>query len=159
MAHGAGSPPAHRRSACSTSPRTSPMAALARQGGCFCRRAGGIASFVRLPAKGRTVIIFLRGRRADPGGGGSCLPALGGTLDVALQYHFAIPFELTVYPDGGGCAGTARCCAFYVAGSRWAQVSPPGLKRTDSPSANLLLLLAWGYFLQSGRIRWAALTP
>ena len=62
--------------------------------------------------------------------------ALGGMMDVAFWYHFAILFE-----------------ALFILTDLLGVVSP-GLKRTDSLPANLLAtalcVLAWGYFLHQG---------
>ena len=66
--------------------------------------------------------------------------ALGGMMDVAFWYHFAILFE-ALFILTAVDAGT-RAARFM------------GLKRTDSLPANLLAtalcVLAWGYFLHQG---------
>ncbi|EMW4055842.1 carbon starvation protein CstA [Escherichia coli] len=85
--------------------------------------------------------------------------ALGGMMDVAFWYHFAILFEalfiLTAVDAGTRVtavdAGT-RAARFML--QDLLGVVSPGLKRTDSLPANLLAtalcVLAWGYFLHQG---------
>ncbi|ENK6898924.1 carbon starvation protein CstA [Escherichia albertii] len=76
--------------------------------------------------------------------------ALGGMMDVAFWYHFAILFE-ALFILTAVDAGT-RAARFML--QDLLGVVSPGLKRTDSLSANLLAtalcVLAWGYFLHQG---------
>lgn len=86
--------------------------------------------------------------------------ALGGMMDVAFWYHFAILFE-ALFILTAVDAGT-RAARFML--QDLLGVVSPGLKRTDSLPANLLAtalcVLAWGYFLiRAWSIRWAVLTP
>ncbi len=85
--------------------------------------------------------------------------ALGGMMDVAFWYHFAILFE-ALFILTAVDAGT-RAARFML--QDLLGVVSPGLKRTDSLPANLLAtalcVLAWGYFsIRAWSIRWAALT-
>ncbi len=76
--------------------------------------------------------------------------ALGGMMDVAFWYHFAILFE-ALFILTAVDAGT-RAARFML--QDLSGVVSPGLKRTDSLPANLLAtalcVLAWGYFLHQG---------
>lgn len=76
--------------------------------------------------------------------------ALGGMMDVAFWYHFAILFE-ALFILTAVDAGT-RAARFML--QDLLGVVSPGLKRTDSLPANLLAtalcVLAWGYFLHRG---------
>ncbi len=109
--------------------------------------------------------------------------ALGGMMDVAFWYHFAILFE-ALFILTAVDAGT-RAARFML--QDLLGVVSPGLKRTDSLPANLLAtahslpanllatalpanllatalcVLAWGYgatsCIRAWSIRWAVLTP
>ncbi len=76
--------------------------------------------------------------------------ALGGMMDVAFWYRFAILFE-ALFILTAVDAGT-RAARFML--QDLLGVVSPGLKRTDSLPANLLAtalcVLAWGYFLHQG---------
>lgn len=78
--------------------------------------------------------------------------ALGGMMDVAFWYHFAILFE-ALFILTAVDAGT-RAARFML--QDLLGVVSPGLKRTDSLPANLLAtalcVLAWGYFLHQGEV-------
>lgn len=79
--------------------------------------------------------------------------ALGGMMDVAFWYHFAILFE-ALFILTAVDAGT-RAARFML--QDLLGVVSPGLKRTDSLPANLLAtalcVLAWGLLPPSGRGR------
>ncbi|STF81405.1 carbon starvation protein A [Escherichia coli] len=79
--------------------------------------------------------------------------ALGGMMDVAFWYHFAILFE-ALFILTAVDAGT-RAARFML--QDLLGVVSPGLKRTDSLPANLLAtalcVLAWGLLPASGRGR------
>lgn len=86
--------------------------------------------------------------------------ALGGMMDVAFWYHFAILFE-ALFILTAVDAGT-RAARFML--QDLLGVVSPGLKRTDSLPANLLAtalcVLAWGISsIRAWSIRWAVLTP
>lgn len=76
--------------------------------------------------------------------------ALGGLMNVAFWYHFAILFE-ALFILTAVDAGT-RAARFML--QDLMGVISPSLKRTDSLPANLLAtalcVLAWGYFLHQG---------
>ncbi|EOV8086435.1 pyruvate/proton symporter CstA [Providencia huaxiensis] len=76
--------------------------------------------------------------------------ALGGLMNVAFWYHFAILFE-ALFILTAVDAGT-RAARFML--QDLLGVISPSLKRTDSLPANLiataLCVLAWGYFLHQG---------
>ncbi|ATG16075.1 carbon starvation protein CstA [Providencia alcalifaciens] len=76
--------------------------------------------------------------------------ALGGLMNVAFWYHFAILFE-ALFILTAVDAGT-RAARFML--QDLLGVVSPSLKRTDSLPANLiataLCVLAWGYFLHQG---------
>ncbi|MBP6122740.1 pyruvate/proton symporter CstA [Providencia heimbachae] len=76
--------------------------------------------------------------------------ALGGMMNVAFWYHFAILFE-ALFILTAVDAGT-RAARFML--QDLLGVVSPALKRTDSLPANLiataLCVLAWGYFLHQG---------
>ncbi|MEQ5572230.1 pyruvate/proton symporter CstA [Providencia huaxiensis] len=76
--------------------------------------------------------------------------ALGGLMNVAFWYHFAILFE-ALFILTAVDAGT-RAARFML--QDLLGVFSPSLKRTDSLPANLiataLCVLAWGYFLHQG---------
>ncbi|MGY3888374.1 pyruvate/proton symporter CstA [Aeromonas mytilicola] len=76
--------------------------------------------------------------------------ALGGLMNVAFWYHFAILFE-ALFILTAVDAGT-RAARFML--QDLMGVISPSLKRTDSLLANLLAtalcVLAWGYFLHQG---------
>ncbi|MGL5522941.1 MAG: pyruvate/proton symporter CstA [Aeromonas veronii] len=76
--------------------------------------------------------------------------ALGGLMNVAFWYHFAILFE-ALFILTAVDAGT-RAARFML--QDLLGVISPALKRTDSLLANLLAtalcVLAWGYFLHQG---------
>lgn len=76
--------------------------------------------------------------------------ALGGLMNVAFWYHFAILFE-ALFILTAVDAGT-RAARFML--QNLLGVFSPSLKRTDSLPANLiataLCVLAWGYFLHQG---------
>jgi carbon starvation protein len=76
--------------------------------------------------------------------------ALGGMMDVAFWYHFAILFE-ALFILTAVDAGT-RAARFML--QDLLGVISPNLKRTESLPANLLAtalcVLAWGYFLHQG---------
>ncbi|EJD6582803.1 carbon starvation protein CstA [Providencia rettgeri] len=76
--------------------------------------------------------------------------ALGGLMNVAFWYHFAILFE-ALFILTAVDAGT-RAARFML--QDLLGVMSPSLKRTDSLPANLiataLCVLAWGYFLHQG---------
>lgn len=76
--------------------------------------------------------------------------ALGGLMNVAFWYHFAILFE-ALFILTAVDAGT-RAARFML--QDLLGVISPALKRTDSLPANLmataLCVLAWGYFLHQG---------
>lgn len=85
--------------------------------------------------------------------------ALGGMMDVAFWYHFAILFE-ALFILTAVDAGT-RAARFML--QDLLGVVSPGLKRTDSLPANLLAtalcVLAWGTSsIRAWSIRWAVLT-
>lgn len=86
--------------------------------------------------------------------------ALGGMMDVAFWYHFAILFE-ALFILTAVDAGT-RAARFML--QDLLGVVSPGLKRTDSLPANLLAtalcVLAWGYFYtRAWWILWVVLIP
>lgn len=86
--------------------------------------------------------------------------ALGGMMDVAFWYHFAILFE-ALFILTAVDAGT-RAARFML--QDLLGVVSPGLKRTDSLPANLLAtalcVLAGGISsIRAWSIRWAVLTP
>ncbi|MGO2336176.1 pyruvate/proton symporter CstA [Providencia sp.] len=76
--------------------------------------------------------------------------ALGGLMNVAFWYHFAILFE-ALFILTAVDAGT-RAARFML--QDLLGVISPSMKRTDSLPANLmataLCVLAWGYFLHQG---------
>jgi carbon starvation protein len=76
--------------------------------------------------------------------------ALGGLMNVAFWYHFAILFE-ALFILTAVDAGT-RAARFML--QDLLGVISPSLKRTESLPANLLAtglcVLAWGYFLHQG---------
>lgn len=85
--------------------------------------------------------------------------ALGGMMDVAFWYHFAILFE-ALFILTAVDAGT-RAARFML--QDLLGVVSPGLKRTDSLPANLLAtalcVLGGISSIRAWSIRWAVLTP